>query len=138
MLLAAVSGAALVHLPSFDGKLFTLLDAGTAADAARRVELGFGHADDAEVVHADFAAVIGAARESDFDVEVIGENGLFDAFSQGRRIVVGKGTDAIADASHDVSRTGRVVAAAFFRLVDAQRFDDGLQGLIDFVRTFQG
>ena len=63
-------------------------------------------ADDAEVVHADFAAVIGAARESDFDVEVIGENGLFDAFSQGRRIVVGKGTDAIADASHDVSRTG--------------------------------
>ena len=38
MLLAAVSGAALVHLPSFDGKLFTRLDAGTAADAARRVE----------------------------------------------------------------------------------------------------
>ena len=36
--LAAVSGAALVHLPSFDGKLFTRLDAGTAADAARRVE----------------------------------------------------------------------------------------------------
>ena len=65
-------GAVLIHLQGFDGELFALLDAGTAADAARRVELGLGHADDAKVMHADLAAVVGAARESDFDVKVIG------------------------------------------------------------------
>ena len=47
--------------PSLYRKLFALADAHAAADAAAGIELRFCHAHDAEIMHADFAAVIRTA-----------------------------------------------------------------------------
>ncbi|WP_296815679.1 hypothetical protein [uncultured Megasphaera sp.] len=47
---------------------------------SRRIELKLGHADN-EIVHADLAAVVESAREGDFAVKSLGENGLFNAFN---------------------------------------------------------
>ena len=124
------------HVQRFYRELFALLDAGTAADAAGRVELGFRHAHDAEVVHTDFTAVVRTARKSYLYVQVIRENSLFDAFCQCCRIVIAEGADMVADASHDITRTGRFVADALLGLVDIEFINDRLQCFVYCLHLF--
>ena len=89
-------------------------------------------------MHADFVAVVRTACKGDFDVQVVRENSLFDPFRQGRRIVVAKGADAVADAGHDISGTGRFKAGASFALIDVEFIDDRLESLLYFFNFFKG
>ena len=130
--------AEVLHLQGFYRKLFALADAHAAADAAAGVELGFRHAHDAKVVHADFVAVVRTAGQGYFDVQVIRENSLFNPFSQGRRIVVAEGADAVADAGHDISCARSFKTSAFFALIDVEFINDRLQGLFYFFYFFKG
>jgi hypothetical protein len=125
-------------MQGFYGKLFALADAHAAADTPRGVELGFSHAHDAEVMHTHFITIVGTSRKSDLDVKIVRENSLFDAFCQCRRIVVAKGADAVADAGHDVPRTGRFKTSAPFTLIDVEFINDRLQCFLDFFHLVKG
>ena len=58
-------------LQCFNRLLLTCFDAGTAADAALRIELWLSHAHDVEVVHADFGAVVRTASQRDLEMKIV-------------------------------------------------------------------
>ena len=89
-------------------------------------------------MHTHFVTIVRTARKSDLDVEVVGENGLFDAFSQSRRVVVAKGTDAVAYTGHDVPCTGSFKTGAPFALIDVEFINDRLQCFLDFFYFIKG
>ena len=96
-----------LHAQRVHGEALTSLDAGLAAHAAAGVVLGHGHADDPEVVEAHFTAVVGTSGQRGLEMQVVGEDLIFDPFCELGRIVVGKGTDIVADAGGNVSCAGR-------------------------------
>ena len=126
-----------LHAQGVHGEAFAALDAGLAGYAAGGVILGHGHPDDAEIVKSDFGAVIGASRQCDLEVQVVGEDGLLEPFGKFCRIVIGKGTDVVPDAGAHIPGAGSGVAAVFIRLVDVQKLDDGLEHLVDGIHVLQ-
>lgn len=86
-------------------------DAGAAADAALRIKLWFGHADDAKIVHAYLGAVVWAAGEGDLKMQVVGKNRLFNTAREGGGVIASKRTDLIADAGGDVACAAGGIAA---------------------------
>lgn len=125
------------HVQSVHGQAFAALDARLAADAALRMVLRHGHADDAEIVESRLGAVIGTAGERDLEVQVVGENSLLDALCKFRRIVVGEGTDVVADAGADVAGAGCRITGAGSCLIDVQQLNDRLKHFVDLVHVLQ-
>ena len=70
----------ILHMQSVHRKASAPLDAGLAADASGRIILRHGHTDDPEIVHPDFGAVVGTARESHLEMKIIGKNLFFNSF----------------------------------------------------------
>ena len=108
-----------------------------AADAAVAVVLRLGHADDAEVVEGDVRAVVGAARERDLHVAVVGEDRLVHAPRKRRGVVAAEGAQARTRAAHHVAGARRGIALAALLLVHAGVVDDGLQALVDLGNLLQ-
>ena len=103
-------------------KLVAAFDTGAAAYAPAGIVLGFGHADNAEIMHPGFDTVVGAAGESNFKMQVVGENSLFNPFGKGCCVVVPERTDPISDTGADISGSGRGIASAGNLLIDLQIF----------------
>ena len=120
------------------GAAFAVVDAGFAGDAAVFVVLRLCHADDAEVRHADFAAVVGTAGEGDLHVAVVGVDLILHLLGEGCGVIAAEGAQARAGAGDDISGPGGGIALAFFRLVDAQGVDDLLNFGVDLVHVLQG
>ena len=68
-------GAIVLQFECAHGLFLTLLDTGPAADAAVGVQLGLGHAHDAEVVEPHLAAVVGADPIADAGGDIPGTCG---------------------------------------------------------------
>ena len=125
-----------VHdLEGADRPLLAVFDALFTADTAVGVVLGLGHSDDAEVIHADLGAVIGAAGEGDFHVQVVGVDELVHLAGKVGGVIAAEGTEALAGAGDDVSGAGCGIAALVLLLVNAGRIDNELELLVDGVHV---
>ena len=114
------------------------LNAGSTADTAVRLKLGLGHTHNAEIVHSDLVAVIGAASQGNLEVQIVGEYGLLDPLGKSGGIVTSIRTDPVADAGRDISGACSGIAAIFCFLIDFQTFDDTLEGCIDSIHLVEG
>ena len=121
---------------SADGALVAVFYALFAAYTAVRVVLGLGHADDAEVVHTDFSAVIGAAGEGDFHVQVVGEDEFVHLPCELCGVIAAEGAEALAGAGDDISGARCGVAAFELFLVDAGIVNNELELFIDGIHIF--
>ena len=70
-------------------------------------------------------------------MQIVGENLLFNPLRELGRIIIGKGTDIVADAGADIPGSGSRIARPLLLLIDVQQLDDGLQHLIDGVHILQ-
>ena len=119
-----------------DGALVAVFDALFAAYAAVGVVLGLGHTDDAEVIHTDFTAVVGAAGEGDFHVQVVGEDEFVHLPGELCGVIAAEGAEALSGAGDDVSGPCCGVAALEFFLVNAGIVNDELELFVDGVHIF--
>ena len=119
-----------------DGALVAVFDALFAAYAAVGVVLGLGHADDAEVVHTDFTAVVGAAGEGDFHVQVVGEDEFVHLPGELCGVIAAEGAEALAGAGDDISCARCGITAFELFLVDAGIVNDELELFVDGVHIF--
>ena len=107
------------------------------ANAAVGIILGFRHADEAEVVHPDLAAVIGTAGKGNLDMQMVGEDHLVHLSGQGGGIVAAEGAQTLARTGYHVPGTGSRISLVPLFLVDAGIIDNGLDRLIDSVHILQ-
>ena len=119
-----------------DGALVAVFDALFAAYAAVGVVLGLGHTDDAEVIHTDFTAVVGAAGEGDFHVQIVGEDEFVHLPGELCGVIAAEGAEALSGAGDDVSGPCCGVAALEFFLVNAGIVNDELELFVDGVHIF--
>ena len=122
---------AVYHLQSACGADLAVFDALLAPHAAIGIILGLRHADDAEVVHAHLAAVIGAAGKGHLHVEIVGEDQLVHLLRESCRVVAAEGAQPLAGTGDHVSRAGGGIAALVDLLIDPGLVDDQLQFSVD-------
>ena len=83
-------------------------------------------------MHADLGAVIGTSGESDLEMQIIGEDGLFNPLCKCGGVVAGVRTYTVSNAGTYISGAGGRITCAWVSLVDVQPFYNGLKHLIDF------
>ena len=71
-------------------------------------------------------------------MQIVREDRLVDSACKSSRVVTAVGTDIVSDAGGHIARTGCRIAFSFFRLVDSEPFDNGLQLRVDLRHRFEG
>ena len=125
------------HFQDIDREFIAAFDTGTAGHTAGRIVLRKSHADDAEIMHTGFDTGICAACKSNFKMQIIGKDCVFDPSGEGGSIIISKRTDAVSDASTDIACAGCGVSGSGSGLVDLEIFNNRLKFLIYFIDIFQ-